>query len=68
MRSRLNEKEENCEKIKAEVVFLRKDLEKTYDQLDFGKSTKIVGDILNYQRLCFDQTWLGYNWEQKTYI
>ena len=41
MRSQLNENEENCENLE-EFIFLRKELEKTTDQLKFGKSTKIL--------------------------
>jgi hypothetical protein len=42
-RSQLKENEENCEKLKAEIVSLRKELEKTTNHLNiilkFGKST-----------------------------
>jgi capsule polysaccharide export protein KpsE/RkpR len=66
IRSQLNEKEEIVKKIEAKVVFLRKELEKTIDQLKFGKSTKILDDILNCQRSPSDKTELGYNQDQKT--
>jgi hypothetical protein len=52
VRNQLKEKEENCEKLEAEIISLRKELEKTIDllsrSLKFGKSTKILDNILNY--------------------
>jgi hypothetical protein len=70
VRSQLKEKEENCEKLEAEIVSLRKELEKTTDQLSrslkFGKSTEILDNILSYQRSPFIKTGLGYDEKQKT--
>jgi capsule polysaccharide export protein KpsE/RkpR len=64
VRSQLKEKEENCEKLEAEIVSLRKELEKTTNQLSrslkFGKSTEILDNILSYQRSPFIKTGLGY--------
>jgi hypothetical protein len=64
----LKEKEENCEKLEAEIIFLRKELEKTTDQLNrslkFGKSIEILNNILNFQRSPFIDTILGYNQKQ----
>jgi hypothetical protein len=51
VRSQLNEKEEKCKKLEVEIVSLRKEIEKTIDQLNrllkFGKSTKILDNILS---------------------
>jgi hypothetical protein len=70
VRSQLKEKEENCKKLEAEIISLRKELEKTIDQLNrslkFGKSTEILDNILSFQRSPFIKTGLGYNEKQKT--
>jgi hypothetical protein len=70
VRSQLKEKEENCEKLEAEIVSLRKELEKTIDQLNrslkFGKSTEILDNILSFQRSPFIKTGLGYDDKQNT--
>ena len=50
IRCQLDEKKEICEKTEAKNVFLRKELEKTSDQLKFGIITKVIDGILNYQR------------------
>jgi hypothetical protein len=54
VRSQLKEKEENCENVEEKIVSLRKELEKTTDQLNrsliFGKSTKILDNTLSFQR------------------
>jgi capsule polysaccharide export protein KpsE/RkpR len=69
VRSQLKEKEENCEKLEAEIVSLRKELEKKIDQLNrilkFGKSTKILDNILSFQRSPFIKTGLGYDEKKK---
>jgi hypothetical protein len=68
VRSQLKEKEENCEKIEDEIISLRKELEKTIDQLSrslkFGKSTEILDNILIHQRSPFIKTCLGYDEKQ----
>jgi hypothetical protein len=60
----LIEKEENCEKLEAELVSLRKDLEKSSTQLNislkFEKSAKTLDHIINCQRSPFIKTGLGY--------
>jgi protein subunit release factor B len=70
VRSQLKEKEENCEKLEAEIVSLRKELEKTTDQLNrslkFGKSNEILDNILSYQRSPFIKIGLGYEEKQNT--
>ena len=58
---------ETNEKLEAKVVFLRKELEKTIDQLKFWKSTKILDGLLNYRRSSFDKVGLGYNQDQNTF-
>jgi uncharacterized FlaG/YvyC family protein len=54
VRSQLKEKDQNCEKIKDEIDSLIKELKKTIDHLNrslkFEKSTKILDEILSYQR------------------
>jgi hypothetical protein len=66
----LKEKEENCEKIEVEIVSLRKELEKTIDQLNrimnLGKSTEILDNILSFQRSTFIKTGLFYDEKQNT--
>jgi hypothetical protein len=70
VRIQLKEKEENYEKLEDEMVSLRKELEKTIDQLNkrlkFGKSTKILDIILSFQRSPFIKIGLGYNEKQNT--
>jgi hypothetical protein len=70
VRTQLKEKEENCEKLEAKIVFLRRELDKTIDQLSrilkFGKSTKRLDNILNYQRSPSIKTCLVYDKKQKT--
>jgi hypothetical protein len=54
VRIQLKEKEENHKKIEVKIVSLRKKLEKSIDQLNrrlkFGKSTKILVNILIFKR------------------
>jgi hypothetical protein len=70
VRSHLKEKEEKCENVEAEIVSLRKDLEKIIDRLNrilkFGKSTKILDNILSFQKSPFIKTGLGYVEKQNT--
>jgi hypothetical protein len=70
VRSQLKEKKENCKKPEAEVISLKKELEKTIDQLNrslkFGKSTKVLDNILSYQSSPFIKTGLGYDEKQNT--
>jgi hypothetical protein len=70
MTSQLKEKEENCEKLEAEIVSFRKELEKTTDHLNrslnFGKSTEMLDNIVSFQRSPFIKTGLGYNKKQNT--
>jgi hypothetical protein len=69
-RSQLKKKEENCKKLEARIISLRKELEKTTNQLSrslkFGKSTKKLDNILRYQRSPFIKLGLGYDKKQQT--
>ena len=53
------------EKYEGEIASLREELEKTISQLNtnlkFEKSTAIIDEILNYQRLLFDKCSHRYN-------
>jgi hypothetical protein len=70
VRSQLKEKIENCENLEAKTVSLRKELGKKTDHLNislkFGKSTKILDNILNFQRSPFIKTVCGYDKKQNT--
>jgi hypothetical protein len=70
VRSQLKENEENCKKLEAEIISLRKELEKTIDQfnrsLKFEKSIEILDNILSFQRSPLIKTGLGYD-EKKKY-
>jgi hypothetical protein len=71
VRSHLKEKEENCKKLEAETISSRKELEKTTYQsnkiLRFGKSTKILDNIVSFQSSPFIKIGLGYNEKQKNH-
>jgi hypothetical protein len=68
VRIQLKENEQNCKKLEVEIVSLRKELEKTNDQLirtlKFGKSIEILDNILNFQSSPFIKTGLGYDKKQ----
>ena len=57
MKSQLREKEENCEKLEAEIVSLRHKVDKFNKKL---KSSQMLDDILNIQRSPYEKTNLGY--------
>jgi hypothetical protein len=57
----LNEKQQDCEKLEAEIVFLKRELEKGNNQSRFENSSKILDDILNSQRSSSNKTGLGYD-------
>ena len=46
---RFNDKDQNCEKLEAEIVLLRRKLEKGTNLSKFESSSKILDDILNSQ-------------------
>jgi hypothetical protein len=56
--NQLEEKEKMIESLEAEIVTLRKDLQKKYMQQN---NTKILDEIINSQRPYYDRTRLGYN-------
>jgi hypothetical protein len=58
LRSQLEEKEKMIERLEAEVVTLRKDLQKKDMQQN---STKTLDNIINNQRPYYDRSRLGYN-------
>jgi hypothetical protein len=70
VRIQLKEKEENYEKLEAEINSLRMEIEKTNNQfsrsLKFGKRIEILHDILSYQMSPFIKTGLGYDIKQQT--
>jgi hypothetical protein len=65
VRIHLKKKEENCEDLEFEIASLIKKLKKTTIKLirilKFEKSTKILYDIINFQRSPFIKTGLGYD-------
>jgi len=70
VRSQLKENEENCKKLEDEIVSLRKELEKTIDQLNrslkFGKRNEILDNILSWKRSPFIKTGISYDEKQNT--
>jgi hypothetical protein len=66
----LKEKEENCEKLEAKIISLRKELEKAIDQLsrslNFGKIVEILENFLIHKISPFIKTGLGYNEKKNT--
>jgi hypothetical protein len=65
VRIELKERDENFEKMKYEIVSLRKELEKTTAQLNrslkFGKCIEILDDIIKFQISPLIKTGLGYD-------
>jgi hypothetical protein len=57
----LNEKQLDCEKLEAEIVFLKRELEKGNNQSRFENSSKILDDILNSQISSSNKSGLGYD-------
>jgi hypothetical protein len=60
LKDQINEKEESCHKLEAEIVELRKKVEKSNK---FLNSSKILDDILESQRSPYDKLGLGYKGE-----
>jgi hypothetical protein len=52
----LNDREQDCEKLEAEIVLLKGEIEKEKKQSRFENSSKILNDILNNQRSPNDKT------------
>ena len=57
----LNDREQDCEKLEAEIVLLKREIENEKKQSRFENSSKILNDILNIQRSPNYKTWLGYD-------
>jgi predicted RNase H-like nuclease (RuvC/YqgF family) len=60
LKNKLNEKEESCHKLEAEVVDIRKKVDKSNK---FLNSSTILNEILDSQRSPNDKSVLGYNKE-----
>jgi hypothetical protein len=58
---RLNDKEQNCEKLEAEIVLIRRKLEKCTNLSKFESSSKIMDAILNNQIPSSNKVGLGYD-------
>ena len=57
MKKQLVMKDEYCEKLKGEIVFLKKEVDLLNKNL---KSSQTLDDILSHQRSSFDKSGLGY--------
>jgi hypothetical protein len=64
LKNQINEKEESCDKLEAEVVDLRKKVEKSNK---FLNSSQILDEILESQRSPCDKSGLGYK-EEATHV
>jgi hypothetical protein len=64
VRNQLNKKEESCHKLEAEVVNLRKKVEKSNTQIKFLNNSMTLDEILDSQRSPNDKSGLGYNKEE----
>jgi hypothetical protein len=60
----LDKKEESCHKLEAEVVNLRKKVEKLDTQIKFLNNSMTLDEILDSRRSSYDKTGLGYNKEE----
>jgi hypothetical protein len=63
VRNQLEKKEESYHELEAEVVNLRKNVEKSDTQIKFLNSSLTLDEILDTQRSPYDKTGLGYNKE-----
>jgi hypothetical protein len=64
VRNQLNKKEESCHKLEAEVVNLRKKVEKSNTQIKFLNNSVTLDEILDSQRSPNDKYGIGYNKEE----
>jgi hypothetical protein len=64
LKNQINENEESCDKLEAEIVDLRKKVEKSNK---FLNSSKILDEILESQRSPYDKLGLGYK-EEDTHV
>jgi hypothetical protein len=60
----LDKKEESCHELEAEVVNLRKKVEKSDTQNKFLNNSMTLDEILDSQRSPNDKSGLGYNKEE----
>jgi hypothetical protein len=63
LKKQVNEKEESCHKLEAEVVDLRKKVEKSNIHIKLINNSTILDEILDIQRSPNDKSGLGYNKE-----
>jgi hypothetical protein len=64
VRNQLDKKEESCHELEAEVVNLRKKVEKSDTQNKFLNNSMTLDEILDSQRSPNDKSGLGYNKEE----
>jgi hypothetical protein len=64
VRNQLNEREESCNKMEAEVVNLRKKFEKSNTHSKFLNNSMTLDEILDSQISPNDKSGLGYNKEE----
>jgi hypothetical protein len=64
VRNQLDKKEESCHELEAEVVNLRKKVEKSDTQIKFLNNSMTLDEIFNSQRSPNDRSGLGYNKEK----
>jgi septal ring factor EnvC (AmiA/AmiB activator) len=64
LKNQINENEESCDQLEAEVVHLRKIVEKSNK---FLNSSRILHEILESQRSPYDKSGLGYK-EEATHV
>jgi hypothetical protein len=57
----LNDREQDCENLEAEIILLKGEIEKEKKQSRFENSSKILNDIINSQRSPSNKTGLGYD-------
>jgi hypothetical protein len=63
LKNQVNEKEESCHKLEAEVIDLRNKVEKSKIQINFMNNSIILDEILDNQGTTNDKLGLGYNKE-----
>ena len=63
LKNQVNVKEESCHKLEAEVVDLRKKVEKSNTHNKFMNNSTILDEILDNQRSPIDKSGLRYNKE-----
>jgi hypothetical protein len=66
LKSQLKERENICNSLESEIVYLRRELERSSTNIKYEKSSTTLNEILNHQRSPFDKTGLGYNKGKET--